>query len=100
MTKTFVQEVNRPEHYAELTDEKKKSLTDWIKEYLEPFRIQSYGDYPTSYGLKHRFENSKNGFYVTNGQFKGAMLECGFEPKDPKAINAVYQLSKKAGVKR
>jgi hypothetical protein len=34
----------------------------------------------SSYALKHYFEVADDGFYITNGQFKGAMLEAGFEP--------------------
>lgn len=38
-----------------------------------------------SYGFKHDFE--EEGFYVTNGQFKGAMLIEGFLPADPLSLN-------------
>lgn len=32
----------------------------------------------SSYGLKHIFEKSENGFYITNEEFKGAMITCNF----------------------
>ncbi|MDP9476457.1 MAG: hypothetical protein M3R38_12375 [Actinomycetota bacterium] len=32
-----------------------------------------------SYTMKHDFETA-GGFYVTNGQFKGAMLAAGYQP--------------------
>jgi len=32
--------------------------------------------------LKHRCENAAGGFYISNGQFKGAMLAAGYVPID------------------
>ncbi|WP_440448068.1 hypothetical protein [Ruminococcus sp.] len=50
----------------------------------------------TSYGLKHRFEHM-TGIYLTNNQFKQAMLLCGFYPdNDISELNWNYSLSKKS----
>lgn len=45
----------------------------------------------SSYGLKHLFEGTERGFYVTNGQFKMAMLFAGFAPDDPRDHNWSYK---------
>ena len=44
----------------------------------------------TSYRLKYEFE--AEGFYVTNGQFKGAMLTIGFVPKDEYTLNWQFRI--------
>jgi len=69
-------DLNDPQHFNTLTDIQKKKLCEWIGATL-CHRITINKNH-TSYGLKHIFEHSRNGFYVTNGTFKGAMLECGF----------------------
>ena len=71
---------NKPEDFHNLNPEEREILTNWIRANLKP--IKSVNKMHTSYGLKHYFERDKEnkGFYITNGQFKGAMLECGFKP--------------------
>jgi len=68
---------NSPENFNTLTDIQKENLCKWINATL-CHRI-SINRKHTSYGMKHWFEHSLNGFYVQNGQFKGAMIECGFD---------------------
>jgi len=70
-------DLNDPEHFHTLSGIKKTVLCKWIVEKFDHRQTINYSH--TSYGLKHIFEHSTNGFYVTNGQFKGAMLECGFD---------------------
>lgn len=41
----------------------------------------------TSYGIKHDFEQERDGFYVKNGAFKGAMLVAGLRPVDANELN-------------
>lgn len=91
-------EANKPEHFNTLTPKEKKILLDWINRNLEPFRTEGFHSIRTSYRLKHNFEFSEEGFYITNGQFKGAMLACDFEPKDYDALNWNFRLGKNAGV--
>ena len=46
-------------------------LISWIRDVLVPAeRVYQ----PNSYSMKHDFEREPEGFYVTNGMFKGAML--------------------------
>lgn len=92
---------NHPEEYEQLTDSQKNKLQLWIKECLIPHKTKNYNyGTPTSYGLKHRFQYSNVGFYVTNGQFKGSMLAAGFTPRNKQEVNWVFKLGKKAGIKR
>ena len=92
--------INRPEDYERLTERQKKILSMWIREILEPHRIQTFNDFSlNSYALKHEFQFSGCGFYVTNGQFKGAMLREGFYPKDEAHLNWIFKLPKKLNKK-
>lgn len=95
-TKPF-SEANNPIEYHNLPEYKKQALKRWINKALKPFETKQYYPHHSSYGLKHKFESSVVGFYVTNGQFKGAMLECGFIPKDQEELNWVFKLGKNAG---
>jgi hypothetical protein len=70
-----------PEEYERLSPLEKAALREWIRLAMEPHGRERY----SSYYLKHEFERldglpNLDGFYVTNGQFKGAMLEAGYEP--------------------
>lgn len=89
-------ECNNPAEYEKLTQSEKEQLKMWIDQYIKPHLVKKYNPYRTSYGLKHLFQ-SKGGFYVTNGQFKGAMLAAGFEPESFKDINWVFKIGKRAG---
>ena len=64
--------------YEALSDERKAILNVWITCNFtsSPRALRNV----TSYGLKHEFERSDEGFYVTNGQFKAAMRKAGHKP--------------------
>ena len=83
------------EDYNKLSEEKKRILKEWIERNFIP-REKTYLDDWTSYGLKHIFEKSPEGFYVSNDQFKWAMLECGYEPQDPTVLNWKFKISKRS----
>jgi hypothetical protein len=68
-----------PDRYEELADGQKAALSAWIGKAFKPSDTE-LGQ--SSYNLKHEFERSHAGFYVTDGQFKGAMLAAGYEPHD------------------
>ena len=80
--KTFA--LDPPEEFKQLSAEEQKILLAWCSR-LEP--IKTINTRYSSYGLKHQFNNSEKGFYITNGMFKGAMLESGFSYK-PVSINS------------
>ena len=83
-----------PEQYDLLEPEKQSVLCEWIEENFFP--IKSFTDSFTSYGLKHIFERSPNGFYITNGMFKQAMKLCGFKVKNESDTNWVFNISRKS----
>lgn len=86
--------VNNPTNYEELSIEQKEILQDWI---FKNFEIaERFNLTHTSYGLKHLFEKSPEGFYITNGQFKGAMLNAGYKVKDHKELNWHFNVSKRS----
>lgn len=77
-----------------LTNAEYDALIMWIKENLYP--RDTFNDVKTSYGLKHLFEFSENGFYVDNETFKQAMLECGFKVRNRSKENWVFNISQKS----
>lgn len=84
---------NHPKSFYQLTTEEQQELVDWINSNFDS--IKSINERHTSYGLKHLFENN-GGFYISNGAFKGAMLESGFEAKDESALNWKFNVSEKS----
>nr|WP_202596019.1 hypothetical protein [Staphylococcus epidermidis] len=67
-------------------------------------KIKSFNMRHSSYGLKHVFEteyrkkleDTFEGSYITNGQFKGAMLKAGFDVKDKTQLNWHFNLSERS----
>lgn len=60
--------------YERLSDESKEKLLAWINERLRHSKAVCKSG---SYALKHLF-HSESGIYVTNGQFKQAMIAAGY----------------------
>ena len=71
-------DVNQPSSYDKLPDSEKADLQVFILGSLIP--ADGTGRFG-SYSLKHIYQRLE-GRYVTNGEFKGAMLAAGFEPID------------------
>lgn len=67
---------NPSEFFKGLNEKERYILLNWCKQFDE---IQTINKRHSSYGLKHIFERSENGFYITNGMFKGAMEELNFK---------------------
>ena len=67
-------------------------------------KIKTFNTRCTSYGLKHVFgrryrkvlSGTFESSYVTNGQFKGAMLKAGFDVKDKTQLNWHFNVSEKS----
>lgn len=87
-------QINQPSEHDRLRFLDKLLLNIWIVNNIEPHRIKSFGGV-TSYRLKHAFEKSHGGFYITNGAMKGAMLYAGFTPRDMNEVNWTFTLSRK-----
>jgi hypothetical protein len=77
-------DVNDPRCWEQLTADQQAVLIGWIQDVLVPAQPVFAR---TSYGMKHDFERELDGFYVTNGMFKGAMLAAGFRPVDASELN-------------
>ena len=64
-------------------------IGDWIKENIR--HADAHGEAYNSYGLKHRMER-EIGIYVTNNQFKHAMLLAGYRPHNPNVLNWEFDI--------
>ena len=65
----------------------------WIAENIRPRKMPLMER--TSYGIKHILQHD-TGLYLTNNEFKDAMLLSGYEPVDPNELNWNYCISKKS----
>jgi hypothetical protein len=82
-------EPDSPKEFDLLPPLKRELLLRWIDLVLYP-AATVWRD-ATSYGLKHAAEDDL-GFYISNGQFKGAMLEAGYEPADAWEQNWMFRV--------
>lgn len=87
--KTF-EESDHPKGFYQLTKEEQEKLLSWCTGMKT---IKTPNNRHTSYGLKHWFEASEGGFYITNGQFKGAMILSGYSVNDPDELNWTFTVS-------
>ena len=86
--KKEINELDLPAEFKKLSAQECESLLNWIRARL----VVAKTVYRTSsYGLKHQFEEAPDGFYVTNGAFKGAMIAAGFRPTDD-GRNSLYRI--------
>lgn len=74
----------------DLSPDQQSDLIGWIDEFISPSKYKNTRH--NSYSLKHRFEKSDKGFYLTNNQFKDAMLAAGHFPVDQDALNWEYKI--------
>lgn len=77
------------------SEEEIKLVCDWINSNIIPRKTPNYDK--TSYGLKHKLHDDI-GIYLTNNEFKDAMLMCGYKPVNPNELNWNYCISKKSPV--
>lgn len=78
---------------TDLSCEEQQMILAWIKENVTPRKSVLHGH--TSYGIKHIQEHDTK-IYVTNNQFKHAMLLAGYKPYDEHMLNWTYCISKKS----
>lgn len=76
-----------------MTNNNMKTTMNWISKNITPRKTPCKGY--SSYWMKHIFEKD-TGMYITNDQFKEAMLRSGYTPIDEKAINWEFCVSKKS----
>jgi hypothetical protein len=82
-------ELDSPKEFDLLPPLKRELLLRWIDLVLYP-AVTIWRD-TTSYGLKHAAEDDL-GFYISNGQFKGAMLAAGHKPADTWEQNWMFRV--------
>ena len=70
-------------------------VLDWIRMNIIP--VKTHNPYSSSYWIKHVLEHD-TGIYVTNNQFKDAMLMCGFTPVGENDLNWTFCISKRSPV--
>jgi uncharacterized protein (DUF2126 family) len=80
--------LDRPEEYEELSSAEQATLLEWIRLAIKPAKTPVV---ETSYGIKHDFEHATD-LYVSNGQFKGAMLATGYAPVNPGEQNWRFRI--------
>ena len=83
--------------FEKLTDSEKDILLTWTAQSFKS--IKSVNRNHNSYSLKHIFSDAA-GIYVTNGQFKVAMLRSGFVPANPTHEYWYFRISEKSFRKR
>ena len=86
-----MEQVNDPAEFHSLNAYKREQLLNLCNG-LE--KIGKINKNHSSYGLKHLFE--RHGGYITNGMFKGAMLEAGFKVDNPNDINWCFNVSNRS----
>lgn len=65
------------------------AVDGWIRKNVRTGKKILHGR--TSYGMKHMLEHD-TGIYLTNNEFKDAMLLAGFHPVNPKDLNWRYRI--------
>lgn len=80
---------------CDISKDEQDIVLGWIKENIYPRKTPLYGY--TSYGLKHDLERDTK-IYLTNNQFKDAMMMAGFKPVNQNELNWEYKISRKSPV--
>jgi len=92
----FLKQWSKEDNPIEVLDmpvEKRERLLAYLRTAFIPTRTVSRNGM-SSYGLKHLFEDEL--FYVTNGEFKGAMHLLGYRTNDPTERNCLFNISKRS----
>ena len=79
--------------YTDLPIEKQEALINWIRKNIHACKNTNYKY--SSYALKECAETFIH-YYISNNQFKDAMLFCGFYPVNPMGLNWYYKMAKVA----
>lgn len=77
----------------DLPVEVRENVLAWVRQSVLP---SSYvNPHRTSYGIKHLLQH-ETGIYLTNNQFKDAMLLCGFLPANRTKIDWEYRIKERS----
>ena len=74
-------------------EEEQQAVEAWIRENICPRATPN--DRHTSYGIKHILQHDTD-IYLTNNEFKDAMMRCGFLPVRENDLNWTYRISEKS----
>lgn len=78
-----------------LDKERQDHVLTWINKYL--IKSNNKNNRHTSYGLKHIYDACyPEDRYLTNGEFKGAMLKAGFKAYETNNINWCYNIHERS----
>ena len=75
------------------TDPRYNVTMCWIQRNLAPKK--SANQTHSSYGIKHLLQHD-TGVYLTNGEFKDAMIKSGYDPINPNDQNWYFRLSERS----
>lgn len=89
----LVEDIDRPSDIDGLSVDIKNKLIEWCKKHF--IQTNTNNSKHSSYKLKHIYEKAEK-TYVTNGQFKAAMLLAGFSYKDNAEKNWHFNISEKS----
>lgn len=86
----IVDDIDRPNDFLNLDTAVQSRVLKWCKNFFSP--TKSFEERHTSYNLKQILQNDDQ-TYLTNGQFKGAMLLAGFKVKKIEDLNWKFNIS-------
>lgn len=89
----LIADIDRPSAFESLPNDIKDKVVEWCKRNFT--MVNGFNVKQSSYGLKHIYERVE-GTYLTNGQFKGAMILAGFKCKDISEKNWHFNISEKS----
>ncbi len=89
----IVNDLDRPAYFHVLDADIKVKIVRWCQ--TQFVATKTFNKAYTSYGLKHILERQDN-TYLTNGQFKAAMLLAGFLCEDINELNWHFNISKRS----
>lgn len=79
--------------FSDLPKDIQQALIKWIDNNITVKKTPNLKH--SSYDLKDYAERAIH-YYITNNQFKDAMLYCGFKPVNPTALNWSFRISEKS----
>lgn len=82
-------------HFEEMSEENQEKVIAWIKANIFPGKTK-WGE-RGSYKLKHDLQHDTK-IYMTNNQFKEAMLVCGFRPVKVNELSWYYRIDRKSPI--
>ena len=82
-------DLDDPKAFVTMKDQDRDALLAWINNVISPRKTVLR---QSSYYLKHLFERDTK-IYVANGEFKGAMRECGYAPINEDEQNWLFKIN-------